>query len=67
MTAGEIKRTDDDFDETSDNVDTFRTFTDIPVESNYLDEITYGDDQELNKQNKQIALNSKIYSATHSQ
>ena len=53
LTAGEIKRkeellgysaTDDDFDEISDNVDTFRTFTDIPVESNYLDEITYGDD-----------------------
>ena len=40
LTAEEIKRkeellgysaTDDDFDEISDNVDTFRTFTDIPV------------------------------------
>ena len=59
LIAGDIKRkedllgyfaTDDDFDEINDNVDTFRTFTDSHVESNYLDEITFGDDQELNIQ-----------------
>ena len=42
LTAGEIKRkeelfgysaADDDFDKISDEVDTFRTFTDIPIES----------------------------------
>ena len=62
LTAGEIKRKkDENFDEISDNVDTFRTFTDIPVESNYFDEVTNGNDQELNK------LNSQIYSAVHFQ
>ena len=49
LTAGDVRRkeellgysaTDDDFDEINDNVDTFRTFTDKPVESNYPDEIT---------------------------
>ena len=58
LTGGKLKykeellsysATDDDFDEINDNVDTFRTFTNIPVKRNYLDKIIYRDYQELNK------------------
>ena len=71
LTAGEIKRkeellgysaTDEDLDVISYKVDTFRTVTDILVESKYLDEINYGDDKKI----KNYALNSYTYSAVHS-
>ena len=56
---------DEEDDEISDMIDTFRYFTEKPSEENYLDLLTYGKDVELNKEIRALCAEfPQIFSGT---